>query len=64
MRDADGKPIPGFTLADGEEIGGNFLDQRVLWKGKTDVSSVAGRPIRLYFKLTRAKVYGLQFLTE
>lgn len=64
LRDADGKPIPGFTLADGEEIGGNFIDQRVLWKGKTDVSSVAGRPIRLYFKLTRAKLYGFQFLTE
>ncbi|MDB6133958.1 MAG: hypothetical protein JWM59_2201 [Verrucomicrobiales bacterium] len=63
LRDAEGKPIPGFTLADCEEIGGNFIDQRVYWKGKTDVSSLAGRPIRLYLKLTRAKLYAFQFLS-
>jgi hypothetical protein len=64
LRDADDKPIPGYTLADCEEIGGNFIDQRVYWKGKSDVSSLAGRPTRLYFKLVRAKLYGFQFLTE
>ncbi|RYD26726.1 MAG: hypothetical protein EOP86_25520, partial [Verrucomicrobiaceae bacterium] len=63
LRDAEGKSIPGFTLADCEEIGGNFIDQRVYWKGKTDVSSLAGRPVRLYFKLTRAKLYAFQFLS-
>ena len=64
LRNADGKPIPGYTLADCEEIGGNFIDQRVYWKGKTDVSPLAGRPIRLYFKLARAKLYGFQFFME
>lgn len=64
LRDADSKPIPGFTLADCEEIGGNFIDQRVYWKGKTDVSALAGRPVRLYFKLTRAKLYAFQFQGE
>jgi hypothetical protein len=64
LRDAEGKPIPGFTLADCEEIGGNFIDHRVYWKGKTDVSSLAGKPIRIHFKLKRAKFYGFQFLAE
>ena len=64
IRDAERKPIPGFTLADCEEIGGNFIDQRVNWKGKTDVSSLAGKPIRLYFKLVRAKLFAFQFLAE
>ena len=64
VRDADGKPIPGFTHDGCEEIGGNFIDQRVYWKGKTDVSTLAGRPIRLHFKLTRTKLYGFQFLLE
>lgn len=64
LRDADDKPIPGFTLADCEEIGGNFVDQRVYWKGKSELSALADRPIRLYFKLTRAKLYGFQFLME
>ncbi len=64
LRDADGKPIPNFTLADCEEIGGNFIDQRVYWKGSPDVGSLAGRPLRLYFKLTRAKLYAFQFVEE
>ena len=64
LRDADGKPIPGFTLADCEEIGGNFIDQRVYWKGNPDVSSLAGRPLRIHFKLTRAKLYAFQFAQE
>lgn len=63
-RDAEGQPIPGFTLADGEEIGGNFIDQRVYWKGNPDVASLAGRPIRLRFRLTRAKLYAFQFTQE
>ena len=62
LRGDDGMPIPGFTLADCEEIGGNFIDQRVYWKGQSDISQLAGRPIRLHFKLTRAKLYGFQFL--
>ena len=64
LRDADGQPIPGFTLADCEEIGGNFIDQRVHWKGNPDVASLAGRPIRLYFRLKRAKLYAFQFRQE
>lgn len=64
LLDANGRPVPGFTQADCEEIGGNFIDQRVYWKGRTDVSSLEGTPIRLRFKLTRAKFYGFQFVRE
>lgn len=61
LQDADGKPIPGFTLADCEEIGGNFIDQQVYWKGSSDVSSLAGKSIRLHVKLTRGKLFAFQF---
>ena len=61
LRDAAGKPLPGFTLQDCEEIGGNYIDQAVYWKGKPDVSTLAGKPVRLYFKLTRAKLYAFEF---
>ncbi|MES2792879.1 MAG: hypothetical protein V4719_24920 [Planctomycetota bacterium] len=64
LRDTDGNPIPGFTLADCEEIGGNFVDQLVYWKGNCDVGSLAGRPIRVYLKLKRAKLYAFQFMTQ
>lgn len=61
LRDAGGAPIPGFTLADCEEIAGNFIDQSVYWKGKTDVSALAGRPVRIHVRMTRAKLFAFQF---
>ena len=61
LRDADGTPIPNYALGDCEEIGGNFIDQAVYWKGNSDVSALAGRPIRIFFKLTRAKLYSFVF---
>lgn len=64
LRDAQNQPHPGFTLADCEEIGGNFINQAVYWRGSTDVSPLAGRPIRVYIQLKRAKLYALQFVGE
>ncbi len=64
LQDAEGKPIPGFTLADCEEIGGNFVDQCVYWKGKSDVSTLAGRAVRIRFQLKRARLYAFQFTRE
>lgn len=64
FRDADGTPLPGFTLSDCEEIGGNFIDQSVYWKGSPDLSSLRGQPIRIRFQLTRAKLYAFQFSNE
>ncbi len=64
LRDADGRPIPGFTLADCEEVGGNFIDQCVYWKGAADVSGLAGRPVRVHVRMKRAKLYTFQFTRE
>lgn len=64
IRDADNAPVPGFALADCEEIGGNFIAQTVYWKRNSDVSSLIGQPVRLHFKLTRAKLYAFQFMNE
>lgn len=61
LQDANGKPIPGFTLADCEEIGGNFIDQCVYWKGNPNVSSLVGRSVRILIKMKRAKLYAFQF---
>lgn len=61
IRDAQDKPIPGFTLADCEEVGGNFLDATVRWKGKADLSALHGKPVRLYIKARGAKLYAFQF---
>ena len=64
LRDADNKPFPGYTLEDCEEVGGNFIDQAVHWKGNTDLTALCGQVVRLHFKLTRAKLYAFQFTQE
>jgi hypothetical protein len=64
LRDEDGNPVPGYTLADCEEIGGNFIDQTVYWNGNHDVSALQGKPVRLYFKITRGKLFAFQFAAE
>jgi hypothetical protein len=64
LRDADGQPIPGYTLQDCEEIVGNFIDQAVYWKGKTDVSALAGTPVSMHIELSRTKLYAFQFSPE
>lgn len=64
LRDAAGRPIPGYTLADCDEIGGNVLKQVVTWKGSSDIGQLSGQVVRLYVKLVRAKLYAFQFISE
>ena len=61
IQEADGTPIPGFTLADAEELFGDSLAQPVLWKHGPDVTQLAGRPVRLRFVLSDADVFSFQF---
>ncbi|MBN2290772.1 MAG: hypothetical protein JXM70_00010 [Pirellulales bacterium] len=61
IQDDQGNPIPGFTLADSDQTIGNEIERAVSWKGKTDVSSLAGRPVRLLFELKDADVFAFQF---
>jgi len=61
IRDADGKPIPGFGLDDCDIIRGNAVAWTVTWKGKHDVMALAGSPIQLVIELTNADLYALQF---
>jgi hypothetical protein len=61
IQDADGKPIPGFTLADTVETIGNEIERPVRWKSGTDVTALAGKPIRLRFVMKDADLFALRF---
>ena len=61
IRDAAGVPIPGFTRADAVSIDRNGTAQEVWWKGGPDVSSLAGRPVRLRFAMRSAKLFAFGF---
>lgn len=59
--DAKGKPIPGYTLNDSQEIIGNEIKRIVSWNSKSDVSSLAGKPVKLKIYMKDADLYSLKF---
>ena len=61
VQDADGKPIRGLSLDDATTHFGDRLEQTVHWGERTDVSALAGQPIRLRFVMRDADVYAIRF---
>ena len=61
LQDENGKPLPGYTLDDCDELFGNTLDRGVSWKTKADLSPVIGRAVRVRFVLRDADLYSFQF---
>jgi hypothetical protein len=61
IQDATGQPIPGYTLADADVLNGNSVRMPVSWKGNPDLSKLAGKSIRLHFKLRNCQLYAFQF---
>jgi hypothetical protein len=58
----DGKALKGFAFADSDALGLNDLSKTATWrKGSSDVSTLAGKPVRLAFRLRAAKLYAFQF---
>jgi hypothetical protein len=51
LQNNDGTPIPGFTLDDCDPIWGDHIARVVTWKGGSDLSSLAGKPVRIRFAM-------------
>ncbi len=61
IQDAKSHPIPGYSLQEADETFGDEIDRTVSWNGSTDVSRLAGKPVRLRFTLQDADLYAFQF---
>ena len=61
IQDADGKPLPGFSSKDCDELIGNEIERAVSWKGKDDVAALTSRPVRLRIEIKDADLYALRF---
>jgi hypothetical protein len=59
--DAEDRPIPGYSLADSDDVRGNGLSKRVTWKGNGNVGPLAGQLVRLRFAMRGMKLFALQF---
>jgi hypothetical protein len=64
IQDADGTPIPGFTLDEFPERYGDEIEGVMEWTGGADVRTLAGKPVRLRFVLKDADVFSLRFRNE
>jgi hypothetical protein len=61
IQDAEGKPLPGYTLADCQAISYDDIDRVIAWKGGSDVAALAGKPVRLRWVLRDADVFSFRF---
>ena len=56
-----GEPVPSRGLEECEEIGGDSIERIVRWKTGSDVSALAGKPVRLRFSMKDADLYSVRF---
>ena len=61
IQDDQGRPQQQFALADSPEQFGDKIDHRVMWSGGPDVSSFAGKTVRLRFVVKDADLYAFKF---
>ena len=61
IQDAEGRPLPGFALDDFPEKFGDEIEGVMNWNGGRDVSSLAGKPVRLRFALMDADLFAFKF---
>jgi hypothetical protein len=61
LQDATGKTIEGYGLEDCDPTFGDSVDRPVIWKRGSDVSSLAGKPVRLRFAVKDADVFAFRF---
>jgi hypothetical protein len=60
--DEAGNPIPGFSVDDCIYINGDYINGPVEWlKSGTDVGKLAGKNVRLVFRMRAAKLFAMQF---
>lgn len=63
LQDDTGQPLTGFSQQDCLEHYGDSTEQVIRWKSGTDVSTLAGKPIRVRFILKDGDLYSYQFDT-
>ena len=61
LQDERGEALPGYGMDDCPEMFGDEIDGTARWSNGTDVSALAGRPVRLRFRLSDADIYAFKF---
>lgn len=64
IQDADGNAKPGFDLSSANKLTGDEIVQVVSWKRGSNVTSLAGKSIRLQVSLSNADLYSIRFRSK
>lgn len=64
LQDAAGKPLPGYSLAECNELIGNELDRVVEWNKSPTLSPHVGKTVRLRCVLKDADLFAIQFVKD
>ena len=55
-----GEPIPGYTREDAVAISGDHLFAHPTWQGKSDLSELVGKPIRIEVFMLEAQLFAIR----
>jgi hypothetical protein len=61
IQDAQGNPLPGYSLTDAVEQVGDEISRVVRWKRGADLAQLAGQTVRLRLVMKAADLYSLAF---
>ncbi len=61
VRDVFGSPVSGFSLSESEVSYGDEIDLEMRWRGGSDLTALAGKPIVLHFDMKDADIYSYRF---
>ena len=64
LQDEKSVPSQNYTLADCDVINGNYIRHTVSWNGSSDLSALAGKPVRMRVQMRNTKLYSFQFTVE
>ena len=64
IQDAQGNPMPGFTLDECVEQIGNEIERIVSWNQGSDLSSLRNQPVRLRFVMHDADLHAFRFTNK
>ena len=64
IQDAQGRPVDGYRITECAEIYGDEIERVVVWqpwRRGSDVSPLAGKPVRIRFEMKDADLYSIRF---
>jgi len=56
-----GKPLPGLSCAECKVVSGDHVRCKIKWDGNPGLAALAGRPVRLQFRMIQASLFSFQF---